>query len=283
VYDFESDSGDVNVPNSLPRDYEDRYASLRTGITNFKAVTLMTMECTEKGDLYDLITKVGSFSDKAMLRYLVGQLCSGLDHLHSKAEHCHLDLKLDNILVGNDYKLKICDFGFAKPVSEQITKTYGTYNYMAPEVINKKAGEHYYGVQADIFSLGVIMFVLYVGKPPFSTAKSTDRYYSLLKKRPESYFRVSPSIREFTKKLQIDKIDSDITSLVSVLLSEDLSKRPSSIKEVLKHPFFTDDAQDSSDLTCIEYQSSSDKQSLESKMHSSFVSLVDSAKVDQQA
>jgi len=152
----------------------------------------MTMEYSDNGDLFDLTTKMGNFSDKAILRHLVSQLCSGLDHLHTKAEHCHLDLKLDNILIGNDYKLKICDLGFAKPVSEQITKTYGTYNYMAPEIIDKKTGEHYNGVQADIFSLGVIIFVLYIGKPPFSTAKSTDRYYSLLKRKPESYFRLAP-------------------------------------------------------------------------------------------
>jgi len=161
-------------------------------VSNIKEATLMTMEYSDNGDLFDLTTKMGNFSDKAILRHLVSQLCSGLDHLHTKAEHCHLDLKLDNILIGNDYKLKICDLGFAKPVSEQITKTYGTYNYMAPEIIDKKTGEHYNGVQADIFSLGVIIFVLYIGKPPFSTAKSTDRYYSLLKRKPESYFRLAP-------------------------------------------------------------------------------------------
>lgn len=55
--------------------------------------------------------------------------------MHSSAGFCHLDLKLDNILIGNDFKPKICDLGFAMPIDSKIDKTYGTPSYMAPEVI----------------------------------------------------------------------------------------------------------------------------------------------------
>ena len=80
------------------------------------------------------------------MRYLFSQICDGVDTLHIKAQYAHLDIKLENILIGNDYKLKLCDFGFAQEVNADIATKYGTESYIAPEIETRQPGETYKGV-----------------------------------------------------------------------------------------------------------------------------------------
>lgn len=86
----------------------------------------------------------------------------------------HRDLKPENILVDSAMDLKIVDFGFATPLEARdgtgFSKSMvGTVGYMSPEIIAKQP---YQGYVADIFSLGVILFVLYAGHPPFDKASN---------------------------------------------------------------------------------------------------------------
>jgi serine/threonine protein kinase len=78
---------------------------------------------------------------------------------------CHLDIKLDNILVNMNYQLCLCDFGFARPHDSLIKGGFGSYGYMAPEIHVPNAS--YKGVCADIFSLGVLLFIMAFGRPFF--------------------------------------------------------------------------------------------------------------------
>lgn len=71
----------------------------------------LTMELCHT-DLFSYICKE-RISDDRLLKYMFRQLCSGVQALHNQTGHCHLDLKLENILVGRDNQLKLCDFGFA--------------------------------------------------------------------------------------------------------------------------------------------------------------------------
>ena len=88
--------------------------------------------------------------------------------LHTETEHSHLDLKVDNLLIGNDYRVKLCDLGLATPINEPILKKLGTDDYMAPEVFNVRETQvPYEGLKADIFSLGVILYILNFGIPPW--------------------------------------------------------------------------------------------------------------------
>ena len=80
-----------------------------------------------------------------------------LDYMHQRRV-VHRDLKLENILVDDKLNLKIADFGFACYKSIDSLKSYkGTMTYMAPEI---KEGKVYKGTQVDLFSLGVILFII---------------------------------------------------------------------------------------------------------------------------
>ena len=123
------------------------------------------------GSLFELIERTGGISDDNLLRYLFLQICDGLQAVHIKARYAHLDLKLENILIGNDFKLKLCDFGSACHVDRDLVKKYGTEAYNAPEIEDREGNKSYKGIQADIYSLGIILFTMKFGKPPFNIAK----------------------------------------------------------------------------------------------------------------
>ena len=106
----------------------------------------------------------------------MNQLLNSAEYLKEQ-KVAHLDLKLENILVDKDMNVKITDFGFSSYQDKRLECYGGTQSYMAPEIIELKAFD---GHKADIFSLGVILFISVMGVFPFKAAKKNDRYYSLL-------------------------------------------------------------------------------------------------------
>jgi len=95
---------------------------------------------------------------------------------------CHRDVKLENILVGDNKKIKICDFGYATKLrgnngDYKLYGKYGTANYQAPEIIQ---GKHYSGEKVDVFSCGVCLFQLVMCRNPFAIASKQDPFYRML-------------------------------------------------------------------------------------------------------
>lgn len=87
-----------------------------------------------------------------------------------KSGMSHRDLKPDNILVTDDFQCKIIDYGFAASLEGRDGSGYnrsavGTVAYMAPEIL---ARQPYRGNEVDLFSMGVILFIMYTGHPPFN-------------------------------------------------------------------------------------------------------------------
>ncbi|KAH8300281.1 hypothetical protein KR044_012458, partial [Drosophila immigrans] len=125
----------------------------------------LVMELVTGGELFDRIVEKGFYSERDAAQ-LLKQIFEAVDYLHQHGV-VHRDLKPENLLYhcpDEDSKIMITDFGFAKMESSGIMRTEcGTPGYAAPEVIAKMA----YGKAVDVWSLGVITYILLCGYPPF--------------------------------------------------------------------------------------------------------------------
>lgn len=145
-----------------------------------KRVAYIVQEMIHSGELFDYIANSGAFPVH-VCKFYFKQLLQGIFHMYSKG-FSHRDLKPENILLDADYNIKIVDFGFACKITGRDGSGFnkskvGTPGYMAPEVLARKP---YQGHVADIFSLGVILFAMYAGHPPFETASPKDSYYQFI-------------------------------------------------------------------------------------------------------
>mmetsp|Transcript_7073 Transcript_7073/g.6270 ORF Transcript_7073/g.6270 Transcript_7073/m.6270 type:complete len:122 (-) Transcript_7073:304-669(-) len=98
------------------------------------------------------------------------QILHAVAFIHQEG-YAHLDIKLENILLDGKFNIKLADMGASVNVRETqgfTTKRRGTLLYMAPEVMNKTSASHFNALNADIFSLGITLFVLLIGEFPSS-------------------------------------------------------------------------------------------------------------------
>lgn len=134
-------------------------------------------------------------------------------------------MKLENILLDENLNLKVCDFGFATNKNVNKLKSFrGTFTYMAPEI---KEGKEYDGKKVDIFSTGVILFVIVHGIFPFTGAKQ-DEYYSLIKKG---------LLNSYWKKVGGTHLSDEFKDLFIKMVSYDPAKRPS-VAKIIVHDWF---------------------------------------------
>ncbi|XP_066398350.1 CBL-interacting protein kinase 31-like isoform X2 [Miscanthus floridulus] len=144
----------------------------------------IVLEFVMGGELHDIIATSGRLKEEEARTYFQ-QLINAVDYCHSRGVY-HRDLKLENLLLDVAGNLKISDFGLSA-LSDQVKNdgllhtTCGTPNYVAPEVIDDKG---YDGALADLWSCGVILFVLLAGCLPFED----DNIASLYKKISETQF-----------------------------------------------------------------------------------------------
>lgn len=141
-----------------------------------KKVAYATIELAGKGEMFEVLFKVGPFNEN-MSRYYMRQLVDALSYLHLN-KVAHRDLKPENLLMDDEYNLKLADFGFATLFdAEMKNKTkLGTERYMSPELLCRKP---YSAASVDIFAAGVVLFIFFSGHPPFHEAKLDDPYYKV--------------------------------------------------------------------------------------------------------
>ena len=140
-------------------------------------VSALVLEYASKKTLFEYVAKTGSFCED-MTRMIFKSILFGVEHINQNGL-AHLDLKLDNIMFSEDYTLKICDFDAARPSHEIIKgERAGTPGYCAPEIFTKQA---FIPAKADIFSLGVVLFIICSNRSPFNQALADDVLYNLIK------------------------------------------------------------------------------------------------------
>jgi len=142
--------------------------------------SVLVLEYCSGGDLQHLITWEGRLSEP-LTRLYAAEVLLALSHVH-KHGLAFRDLKPENVLVDDHYNLRIADFGFAAPIegrdgSGQLRTKLGTESYMAPEI---HAKQPYTGQSVDLFAIGIILFIMMTGHPPFSQAVPQDRFYKFI-------------------------------------------------------------------------------------------------------
>ncbi|KAL6966653.1 CBL-interacting serine/threonine-protein kinase 3 [Sarracenia purpurea var. burkii] len=141
-----------------------------------KTKIFIVMEFVTGGELFDKIVNHGRMREDEARRYFQ-QLINAVDYCHSRGVY-HRDLKPENLLLDAYGNLKVSDFGLSA-LSQQVRDdgllhtTCGTPNYVAPEVLNDQG---YEGATADMWSCGVILFVLLAGYLPFDDSNLMNLY-----------------------------------------------------------------------------------------------------------
>ena len=145
----------------------------------------MILEYCEFGDLFEIIQNNGPLSEQQMSRY-TSDIAKALQFCNEKNVY-HRDIKPENILIGKGNVAKLCDFGFSIYIAEGMLalrkSSYGTTDYVAPEVLNNK-----YDGRIDIWSFGTVIYEAVHGSPPFY-----DESYSKTFKNIETCNIIYPS------------------------------------------------------------------------------------------
>jgi serine/threonine protein kinase len=189
----------------------------------------LVMELVTGGELFDRIVAKGSYTEKETA-VVIYTLCDALEYLHEK-NIVHRDLKPENILLDSpspDAKIKIADFGLARMMKkDDIMKTAcGTPGYVAPEVLKNKG---YDSGAVDMWSVGVILYILLCGFPPFYEEELPALFDQILHAR---YDFPSP---------WWDNISKPAKDLVTQLLEVDPKKRLTA-KQAGDHPWVKSEA-----------------------------------------
>jgi len=214
-----------------------------------KHTLYIVMEECKGGELFDRIRAKQRYSEKDAAPVL-RMMLEGLFYMHEYHRVVHCDLKPDNILFVNkseDSPIKMIDFGMSKvlPRLRSLRELCGTPYYTAPEIIK---GDYAHG--CDVWSVGVIMFVMMFGFPPFyvdplkfAGPLEAQAIYKLIEKG------FNPKVKSgygpwFPKKMPVSEEARD---LMSKLMEMDTSKRFTA-KEALQHPWIRNGGKSSKEI-----------------------------------
>ncbi|XP_033168096.1 calcium/calmodulin-dependent protein kinase type 1 isoform X2 [Drosophila mauritiana] len=178
-----------------------------------KSKVYLVMELVTGGELFDRIVEKGSYTEKDA-SHLIRQILEAVDYMHEQGV-VHRDLKPENLLYyspDDDSKIMISDFGLSKMEDSGIMATAcGTPGYVAPEVLAQKP----YGKAVDVWSIGVISYILLCGYPPFYDENDANLFAQILKGDFEFdspyWDEISESAKHFIKNLMCVTVEKRYT------------------------------------------------------------------------
>ncbi|OAG28820.1 polo-like kinase 1 [Nematocida displodere] len=195
-----------------------------------KNFVFLIMEICHNKSMMDFLKRSKKIEERYVRVFLL-QIVSALEYLHKECSVIHRDMKLANLFLDKSFNIKVGDFGLAAVIDrEERKKTIcGTPNYIAPEVLfNSESGHSF---EVDIWSVGVIVYTMIIGKPPFQKSDVKEIYRSI---KTNDYVYPADSI-----------ISDNARELINGLLELSPEKRLT-LEEIYNSPFVreisTDDA-----------------------------------------
>jgi len=184
----------------------------------------LVLELVDGSELFDKIVDRGNYSEKDAAN-IVKQIVKAVKYLHQNTI-VHRDLKPENLLSqgeGDDEIVKVADFGFAKNFSEEeLGTSCGSPGYVAPEVLT----EDTYTNAVDMWSVGVIIYILLSGYPPFYD------------EAPKKIFEKITNVKYDFDDPAWENVSDSAKDLITKLLVKDPKERLSA-EQCLKHPWLT--------------------------------------------
>ncbi|KAF2296897.1 hypothetical protein GH714_011667 [Hevea brasiliensis] len=176
-----------------------------------KSKIYFVMEYCKGGELFNKVAK-GKLKEDVACKYFQ-QLINAVDFCHSRGVY-HRDIKPENLLLDENENLKISDFGLSALAESKhqdglLHTTCGTPAYVAPEVINRKG---YDGAKADIWSCGVVLFVLLAGYLPFHDSNLMEMY----RKIGKAEFKCPNWFPQEARRLLFKMLDPSPTTRISM-------------------------------------------------------------------
>eukprot|EP01064_Diplonema_japonicum_P008624 TRINITY_DN16065_c0_g1_i1.p1 TRINITY_DN16065_c0_g1~~TRINITY_DN16065_c0_g1_i1.p1 ORF type:complete len:480 (+),score=42.16 TRINITY_DN16065_c0_g1_i1:70-1509(+) len=187
----------------------------------------LVMELVERGELFDLIQDNKKFTEPIARRYFT-QIIEGIQYCHTQGV-VHRDLKPQNILLSSTDQIKLADFGFSRfqNINEEgkVSKSLrlqtqcGTPNYAAPEIF---LGQGYDGFKTDIWSCGVILYVMLSGTVPFKPQGGNTGLQGVIMSIVQGQYTVPAHVTP------------SAADLLSIILTTDPEKR-ATLDDILAH------------------------------------------------
>lgn len=151
----------------------------------------LVLEYCSRGDLYEAIQNGKGPTTSRDIKDVFYQILNALDYCHSQ-EVFHRDLKPENILIGEDWSIKLCDWGLAtttRTITNKNEFDIGSERYMAPELFDQEL-EYYDASKIDLWSIGIILLTLVFHKNPFQVANYSDKRFQQFTANREVLFDI---------------------------------------------------------------------------------------------
>lgn len=214
---------------------------------NKQKIYYIIEELAENGELFDYVYEIKEgFSEKISAK-IFSKILKQLKILHdNRIVHC--DIKPENVIISNCFNIKLIDFGFCEFLGKNDNFIYdykGSEVYSSPEVRNRNNNVYGYdGIKNDIFSMGVLLFVITVGLFPFEICGYSDRKYRLI---------MTKKFGDYWCYFQKYNLSKEFKDLIEHLICYDPSER-FSIDEILQHSWIKNNINENNNGTDNDFE-----------------------------